>query len=235
MKTKVFLIIVISFLGIAVVSGQKSNKKIIITGTVVDGTRTGIANAIVLVDGEKSGYMTDSKGFYKVRVRPGNLKIGILTNSNGLKEEIINGRNRIDFQFEGSVPDQKVSEANQGEDVVNVGYGVSKKKNLTGAVSEIDGRNSKYASYHTIYDMIKGEVPGVEVRGTSVYIRNPSTLIGSTEPLFVVDDVPVTSIGDIQPIMVRSISVLKGPDASIYGVRGSNGVIIITLKKGADK
>jgi TonB-dependent SusC/RagA subfamily outer membrane receptor len=214
--------------------GQKSGKKITITGTVVDGTQTGIANAIILVDGKKTDNVTDKKGSYKIKVRRENIKIGILTLTNGIKEELINGRKQIDFQFEGYVPDQRAAGVLPGDESVNIGYGVIKNKDLTGNVGEIDGSQSKYDSYLTVYDMLRG-LPGVVVSGTTVYIRGPSSINLSSEPLFVVDGVPISTLDYIQPIMVKSINVLNGSAASIYGSRGACGVILITLKKGTDK
>jgi TonB-dependent SusC/RagA subfamily outer membrane receptor len=82
--------------------------------------------------------------------------------------------------------------------------------------------------------MIRGEVPGVQVNGTSIMIRGATTINSGTEPLFVVDGVPVMTVDNIQPQMVKSIQVLKGSAASIYGSRGSNGVIIINLVKAGD-
>lgn len=98
----------------------------------------------------------------------------------------------------------------------------------------INVRDSAVPVYQDIYDMIRGRVAGVEVSGRSIRIRGTNSLNVSTEPLFVVDGVIVREIDDIAPETVRSIEVLKGPDASAYGVRGSNGVIVITRKKGMD-
>jgi TonB-dependent SusC/RagA subfamily outer membrane receptor len=98
----------------------------------------------------------------------------------------------------------------------------------------IDGQDPKFASYQSIYDMIRGRFPGVEVSGKSIKIAGSSSLNVSTEPLFVVDGVIVNSIDDIPPLTVKSIEVLKGPDATVYGIRGSNGVIVITRLTGKD-
>jgi TonB-dependent SusC/RagA subfamily outer membrane receptor len=233
-RISILLCVLLAVNSITGLYGQKSGKKITITGTVVDGTQTGIANAIIMVDGKKTDNVTDKRGSYKIKVKRKNIKIGILTFTNGIKEELINGRKQIDFQFEGYVPGQRAAEVLPGDESVNIGYGVRKKKDLTGNVGEIDGSKSKYASYRTIYDMLKG-LPGVIVSGTTVSIRGPSSINLSSEPLFVVDGVPVSSLDYIQPIMVKSINVLTGSDASIYGSRGACGVILITLKKETDK
>lgn len=93
-------------------------------------------------------------------------------------------------------------------------------------------KNIKKKYYNNIYDMIDGEVSGVEVIGRSIRIRGIGSINSGTEPLFVVDGSPVMDISYIYPIQVESISVLKGASTAIYGSRGSNGVIIIKLKKG---
>lgn len=107
-------------------------------------------------------------------------------------------------------------------------------KNSGGTPGVINVKDSAVPVYQDIYDMIRGKVAGVEVSGRSIKIRGTNSLNVSTEPLFVVDGVIVREIDDIAPETVRSIEVLKGPDASVYGARGSNGVIVITRKKGMD-
>ena len=79
--------------------------------------------------------------------------------------------------------------------------------------------------------MIRGQVPGVRVIGKSINIQNANSFMMGTKPLFVVDGTTVESIDNIPPQLVRSIEVLKGASASIYGSRGANGVILITLKR----
>lgn len=235
MRTRLALCIIGAAVLCTVSFGQQSGKKIKITGTVVDGTDAAIANAVIMIDGEETGIVTNRKGAYKVKVSSKNNKIGVLTYTDGILEEPLDGRNVINFRFEGSVPDQAGSKIDPGEEVIDMGISTVKKKAVTGSIGKIDGTKSKYASYNTVYEMIRGEVPGVQVNGRSIIIRGQSTIIGNTEPLFVVDGVPVTTIDNIQPQMVRSIQVLKGSAASIYGVRGSNGVIVINLLKGDDR
>jgi len=74
-----------------------------------------------------------------------------------------------------------------------------KRKNVTVPVGKIDGKKERYASYNTIFDMIRGEVPGVQVTGTSIRIRETWSVNADTEPLFVVNGTPVISIEDIHP------------------------------------
>jgi TonB-dependent SusC/RagA subfamily outer membrane receptor len=231
MKTRIIIVLAIILVVVPFNNSysQKSNKKITITGYVVDGTQSSVANAFVTVDGEKTNVLTNDKGYYKIKVKPGSSKIGILTLTSGALEEEINGRTRINFQFQGSVPDQVSEKQNAEEDVVDIGYGKVKRRDVTSNVNKIDGTNPKYASYRNIYDMIRGEVPGVQVVGNSIKIQGAASLTLSTEPLFVVDGVTVNSIDNILPYQVKSIQVLKGSSASIYGSRGANGVIVINM------
>jgi len=218
--------------------GQRSRGEIAITGFVVvkvDSADFPVASAIIMVDGEKIGTVTDSKGFYKIKVKKENKKIGVYTSANGMIEELLDGRNNINFTFKSLVPYQKALKADPGDEPIDIGYKTVKKKDLIVPVGKIDGTKQKYAGYNTIYEMIRGKVPGVQVNGTSIMIRSATSVSSGTEPLLVVDGVPVTTIENINPQMVRSIEVLKGSAASIYGSRGSNGVILINLLKGDDR
>jgi TonB-dependent SusC/RagA subfamily outer membrane receptor len=228
MRTKIIFLIIMAMFSLNIASAQKSGKKMKISGHVVDGTLTPVANAIVMLDGEKSNIMTDQKGHFKIKVKPGNTKVGIFTMTNGILEEPLDGRKTINFKFEGSVPVQIV-ETDPLDEAVDIGYGSVKKRSMTGTVNRIDGTNPKYASYRNIYDMIRGEVAGVQVMGNSIRIQGVGSLTLSTEPLYVVDGNVVGSISDIQPFNVKSIEILKGSSASIYGSRGANGVILIKL------
>ncbi len=233
MRTKIFFLILLSVLCLNSLTAQKNNnKKITITGYVVDKYQFPVANASILIDNEKTNLVTDTKGYFKVKVNPSAKKISILTFMSGVKEDAIDGRTRINFTLADGIPQQMNNQNNDAdEEQINVGYGTVKKKNLTSSANKIDGTNKKYASYNSIYDMIRGQVPGVRVIGKSINIQNASSFMMGTTPLFVVDGMTVESIDNIPPQLVRSIEVLKGASASIYGSRGANGVILITLKR----
>jgi TonB-dependent SusC/RagA subfamily outer membrane receptor len=86
-----------------------------------------------------------------------------------------------------------------------------------------------------IVDVMKGRIPGVNVYGDQIIIRGPNTLMGSNQPLFLIDGVPTRDIGAIRAIPIEEIDrveVLKGPSAAIYGMRGANGVIAVYTKRG---
>lgn len=223
-----FLILFVLMTNILAI-GQEKSQKITITGVVTDINKHPVSGAVMMIDGVKTNRITDNKGKYKVKVTDDAKKIGILTNPPAKIEELVAGRTVINFTLDTVVVKQIPGQrSTYGEEEVNIGYGTEKRKNLTTSVSKIDARRERYASYNSIYDLLRGEIPGVEVDGKSIRIRAAASQMASNEPLFVVDGVPVTSIDGITPQIVRSIEVLKGSAASIYGSRGSNGVIIIS-------
>jgi len=231
MKIRLVFLILLSAFCINSITAQKSNKKITITGTVMDASKGPIANAIIMIDDQKTNSVTDSKGNYKVKIKSTASKISIFTFGQGTKEEQINGRTEINFNF-GTTTVQKPADQTvaPGEEGVNSGYGLVKKKNLTTDVNKIDATNKKYASYSTIYEMIEREVSGVKIDGSSAIIQGSKDLFGSVTALIVVDGVTMDNIPNIPPTSVKSIEVLKGTAAAIYGSRGYGGVIVIKTK-----
>ena len=233
MKSKILVLVIFVFVTTTIAFGQRNSKKITISGIVVDINQSPVKDAVIMIDGSKSGISTDKEGKYKIKVKSSVKKIGIFTLPPAVIEENIDGRTDVNFTLNDSIVKQIYRQRDlYGDEVVNIGYGTEKRKNLTTSVGKINGRQDRYASYSNIYDMIRGEVPGVQVTGTSIRIRLPSSMLSGNDPLFIVDGVPVNSIDSISPQEIKSIEVLKGSAASIYGARGSNGVLIITLKGG---
>ena len=116
------------------------------------------------------------------------------------------------------------------EEVVDIGYGKEVRGNLTTSVSSVDIDTDK-TPYRDIYELIQGKCAGVTVQGTKITIRGENSINSSTDPLFIVNGSPTSSIDWINPSDVKSIDVLKDAgSAAIYGSRGANGVIIINLK-----
>ena len=128
-------------------------------------------------------------------------------------------------------------------DAVEVGYGTLPRSGLTGAVTSISTEQLDQRRVTRVEELIQGRVAGVQVHrtpggGFSVRIRGASTILGDGEPLYVVDGVPLRSMGPggaldgISPADVARIDVLKdGASAAIYGVQGANGVILITTRR----
>ena len=231
MKVKLFFLVLMSALCITGLNAQKSNKKITITGTVLDASKKPIVNAIIMIDDQKTNSVTDEKGNYRIKVKPPVTKIGIFTFGYGTAEVEINGRTQIDFNFGNSSSQQPADQTiAPGEQGINTGYGVVKKKNLTTDADKIDGTNKKYASYSNIADMIQREVAGCRINMGSVIIQDSKNLLGSLPALIIVDGVYMDALPDIPPTSVKSIEVLKGTAAAIYGSRGSGGAIIIKTK-----
>jgi TonB-dependent SusC/RagA subfamily outer membrane receptor len=114
-----------------------------------------------------------------------------------------------------------------------VGYGYISKKNLNYGVSHLEHEDMEFCSYSNIFDLIQGQLSGVTVRGNEIYVRGGTNSFtpGATMALYVVDSQPTSSLDWIQPCQIKSINVLKDSNASIYGSRGGNGVVLIeTLK-----
>jgi TonB-dependent starch-binding outer membrane protein SusC len=230
MKIKILLFILMLILPFATSPGQKSNKKVIITGIVIDANQKPVSGAIIFIDNQKTEIQTDNEGIYKIKVKPTASTISAFSVMNGLSEKKIDGKTIINFILKDMPSPGNQAVQNDGdEDLVNVGYGTVKKRNLTTQVGKIDATKSRFAAYKTIFDMIRGELPGVQVNGSNVIIQGPTSINMSNQPLFVVDGVVVNSISEISPGMVKSIEVLKGSSAAIYGARGAAGAILINL------
>jgi TonB-dependent SusC/RagA subfamily outer membrane receptor len=236
MKSRIiFLLIFSAFLITLPASGQKDKKKYFLSGTVTDNAGMPVSGAMILVDKINTNIVTDSKGYFKVKVKPDAQKITIFSFSGGTGDAMINGRKVINFIIEGSGAKENADGVPPGEETVNVGYGNVKNKNLTTSVGKVKGDGDKYASYSNIYEMLRGTVSGVQVNGKNITIQGLGTTNSNNQPLFVVDGIIISSIDDIQPVQVKTVEVLKGASASIYGSRGANGVLLITLKGHGDR
>jgi TonB-dependent starch-binding outer membrane protein SusC len=236
MKTKILLLIILSFLFTGISFAQRSPKSFVVTGHVLDENMRPVANAFIFIDNKKTDVVTDEKGFYRIRVKSSAKTISSMTFLNGLIQAPIEGKKVIDLTMKAAkAANTSGIPLQSGDEPVNVGYGSVKKKDLTDAVGNINGDDRDYASYKDIYEMIRGRVPGVMVSGTQIRIRGESSINASNDPLLVVDGVVVPSIENISPRDVKSIDILKGSASAIYGSRGSNGVILITLRSAKDK
>ncbi len=211
-------------------NAQNKAKKIFVTGIVTDVNKNPVEGAMILIDNKYTNKSTDNKGFFKIKVRPDAEMISVVTPAMGIGEALINGEAMLNITLRpGTAPSQPGKVNQEGEERVDIGYGSVKRKDLTTPVSKLNVKNSRYATYTNIYEMLKGTVPGLQVSGTRITIQGIGSLTLSTEPLFIVDGMEVSSIGDIPPSQVESVEVLKGSSASIYGSRGANGVILIKL------
>lgn len=211
-------------------NAQKQSKKVVITGNVVTEEGAPVQGATIFIDGVETNSKTNRLGDFRMKIDPDADRIAAIKPDIGIAEELIGEKTVFNLKLNKARIIQLLEMGHEDE-MVDIGYGFIKRSNLTTSSSTIKTENVRFRSYTNIYDMIKGEVPGVEVNGNSIRIRGISSINLSNEPLFVVDGVPTSTISDIPPTQVESIQVLKGADASMYGSRGANGVILIRRKK----
>jgi len=232
MKIKPLIVISILIIFSSAANSQKPEKKIILKGSVKDSLQNPVKGAVIYIDNKKTSGVTDEQGFFRIRVNPDASKIKVTSLYNPSVEDLINGRTKIDFVLPVASKFKTLGTDNK-EEMVDVGYGtLNKKYVISGKVSVSKPR---YSSYTNMYDMIKAELSGVQVRGTSVIVQGITSFQGSSEPLFVVDGIIVNQINDISPSDVESIELLKGPATVVYGMQGANGVIYIKTLRGTDK
>jgi TonB-dependent SusC/RagA subfamily outer membrane receptor len=227
MKSKVLPLLL--FFVFSVLSfGQKKNQ---VTVRVTDSNQMPVKGAVILVDQQNTGKQTNPNGFVKIKVDPSAKVICILPINGRMAEQPYTGGSEVNFSIPFNfIPADKVNSVTDPNEQVNIGYGTVSKKGVVSPVTRVNMEKDRYV-YKNIYEMLRGK-PGVQVDGNNIRIQGGiNSLQMSSEPLFVVDGVPVNTIDDILPESVKSIEILKGSSASIYGSRGANGVILITLKK----
>ncbi|MCX2739895.1 SusC/RagA family TonB-linked outer membrane protein [Pontibacter anaerobius] len=199
----------------------------------------------VLEKGTTNGITTDANGEYRLNVQPNATLvfrfIGMTT-----QEVPVNGRATVDVQLRA---DEK-----QLQEVVVVGYGTQEKRDVTGSVASVSGEDLENVPTPSLESALQGRAAGVQIesgsgkvgQGIKVRIRGSASVTASNQPLYVVDGIPITSdnqgianneptnpLADLDPNDIESIDILKdASSASIYGSRASNGVVIITTKKG---
>ena len=215
-----------------------------VSGTVTDDTGEPMVGMTVFITGTTTGVPTDIDGRYSIRVTDGaSLTFSYL----GYRTQVItvDGQSRIDVRLE--------SDTEMLGDAVVIGYGTTTKKDLTGSVSAVSSKDFNNGLVSSPEQLINGKVAGVQIMsssgsptsGSTIRIRGGASLNASNDPLIVLDGIPL-EIGGISgndgnflslinPADIESMTVLKDASSTaIYGSRASNGVIIITTKKGSN-
>ena len=197
-----------------------------VSGTVTDESGEPLIGVSVCIDDSKVCTITDSKGFYTLKV-PANactLKFSYLGMSNA-EVHLGNGRNPLSRSVQMST-DHELSE------VVVTGYQEISRPKMTGSVTTITSSKLDERYTTNIMNNLEGRVAGLSTYNGKMTIRGTSSLYAETTPLLVVDGVPVEgSIEDLNPYDIESVNVLKDAAANaIYGARASNGVIVVTTK-----
>ena len=214
-----------------------------ITGKVTDSKDGApVPNASVTIKGTKTGTTTDASGSYRLSVTGSSAVLVISSVGFNRIEVPVGEQTQVDITLVGS--------AAALTEVVVVGYGTQRKKDLTGAVATVGSKDFVKGALQTPEQLIAGKVAGVQITpnsgapgsGSVIRIRGGASLNASNDPLIVIDGVPVDNGGVagssnplnlINPNDIETFTILKDPSAAaIYGSRASNGVILITTKKG---
>ena len=212
------------------------------SGTVTDEAGLPLVGLTVFVEGTTSGATTDLDGKYSIEVSPDAV---LVFSYLGYRTQTVpvGGRSRIDLQL---LPDTELL-----TDAVVIGYGTTTKKDMTGSISAVNSDDFNSGLISSPEQLINGKVSGVQITssggsptsGSTIRIRGGASLNASNDPLIVLDGVPLESGGVsgmgtnflslINPADIESMTVLKDASSTaIYGSRASNGVVIITTKKG---
>ncbi len=209
----------------------------IVKGVVTDPSGEPLIGATVLEKGSTNGTATDIDGMFQLNLK--DARKGILVVSYvGFASQEIPVAGKTDFK----IVLQEESEVLN--DLVVVGYGQQKKESVVGAISQVNSGDLLETPSANLSQAIAGKIPGVITSQTSgapgaddaaIYIRGRATFSGDAQPLILVDGIE-RSFSQIAPDDIETISVLKDASATaVYGVRGANGVMLITTKRGKDQ
>lgn len=206
----------------------------VVTGTVTESDGTPLPAVSVREKGTTNGTLTDSEGRYRIAVTTSNPVLVYSFVGYATQEINVGSQGTIDIKL--------ISGEVGLDEIVVIGYGTVKKRDLTGSVASISGEVMRDVPSSNISQALQGRISGVDMSQTStkpgaamqIRVRGTRSLNASNDPLIVIDGIPFAgSIGDINPGYIKSIDVLKDASATaIYGSRGANGVILITTNQG---
>lgn len=202
-----------------------------ITGRVTTEAGLPLVNASVTVSGTSTGVTTDTSGLYAVTA-PANGTLVFSSIGFATQSIPINNRTTIDVTL--------INTAQQLEQVVVVGYGTQRRRDVTGSVASVRGEDIARQPVQTATQAIQGRVAGVQVISSgepnslpAVRVRGTGSTLAGVNPLYVVDGVLTDDIRNINSADILSLDILKDASATaIYGMRAANGVVLITTKKG---
>jgi len=211
------------------------NQQIItITGTVTDENHLPLPGASIKVKGTNTGTSTDINGRYSIGVPDINSVLIVSSIGFSPKEITVRNQTKIDVQL--------TSDSKNLNELVVVGYGTQRKKDVTGSVASVGLTNVEKTPVFGTAQMLQGQVSGVQVTQTnsqpgasfSVRVRGTNSINFSSDPLYVVDGYAGADITALNSNDIASIDILKDASSTaIYGNRGANGVVIITTKSGS--
>ena len=207
-----------------------------VTGTVVDATGEPVIGASVMVKGTSTGAVTDINGNFTINQVPSNGSI--VVSYVGYRTQTIPVAGKQNFSVTLEEDKQLLDE------VVVVGYGVQRKSDVTGALTRVGEKELNAKPVANAFEALQGKAAGVDITSSerpgtvgSIMIRGTLSLNASSDPLYVVDGVPLQTGGieTLNPRDIESIDILKDASSTaIYGSRGANGVVLITTKRGQE-
>lgn len=216
---------------VAVISLSVSAQNVTVKGTVTDKTGETVIGASVVQKGNVSnGTITDIDGNFSLSV-PANATLVFTYVGMTPHETALKGRTKVDVVME--------DDAQALEEVVVIGYGTAKKKDLTGAISTVKGADLAKIPVTNAAEALTGKLAGVQITTADgspdaemiIKVRGGGSITGDSSPLYIVDGFPVSSFSDVAPTDIEDITVLKdAASTAIYGAQGANGVILITTK-----
>ena len=217
----------------AIIGGGMASAQTV-SGNVKDTTGEPIIGATVQEKGGQGGAVTDLDGNFTLNLSASKQ---LIISYVGMKTKTVNasGKTSLNIVLE--------DDATSLNDVVVIGYGTVKKKDLTGSVTSMNQKQLENIPVSNVSEAMTGKMAGVNITTTEgspdadvkIRVRGGGSLSQDNSPLYIVDGFPVASISDISPSEIQSIDVLKDASSTaIYGARGANGVIIITTKEGKE-
>lgn len=206
-----------------------------VTGKVSDSAGP-LPGVNVAVQNSKIGTITDLDGKFSLNNLPKDAVLTVSYLGYTTQKVSLNGKTSINVILLSDNVDLK--------EVVVVGFGSSKKKDVTGAIAVVGSKEFEGRANTGLGNALEGKVAGVQISkpsgqpqaGYTVRVRGTSTITAGAEPLYILDGIPTNSINEISPSDIETMTVLKdASSAAIYGANGSNGVILITTKRGGNQ
>lgn len=204
-----------------------------ISGRVTDSSGAPLPGVTVVIKGKTTGTITDAQGNYTLASVPADATLQFSFVGMKTQEIAVAGK---------SIVNVTMTEETVGlEEVVAIGYGTMKKRDLTGSVSQVKSKELEAYPSTNVFQAISGKSSGIQVlqstgapgASVNVRIRGSNSIQGSNEPLYVVDGFPINNPTMLNNADIESIEILKDASSTaIYGSRGANGVVLITTKKG---
>jgi len=225
-------------------------QKSAVSGTVMDESGFPVIGATVVIEGMEGGTITDIDGGFSIPVTEGQSRVKLKISYVGMTPQEVTATAGVPLTITLREDVTVLS------DVVVIGYGTEKKKNVSGSVANIGSEELTRSSVESLQKAMQGKVAGVQITtangapggAVSINIRGRSSFSGGTTPLYIIDGVQMVTgdkstgivkstdiLSTLNPEEIESIDILKdGASASIYGAQAANGVVIITTKKGKE-